>query len=74
MMGDTLRFALLGGRGRRYFTVRRSDRLTGELLLTSPIQGPATLDVEVEMIELEREELLGRYITKITIFVSPFEF
>ncbi|XP_067245004.1 fibulin-7 [Chanodichthys erythropterus] len=74
MMGDKLRFALLGGRGRRYFTVQRSDRQTGELLLTSPVQGPATLDVEVEMSELERRELLGRYITKITIFVSPYEF
>uniref|UniRef100_A0A8C1HEI9 EGF-like domain-containing protein n=1 Tax=Cyprinus carpio carpio TaxID=630221 RepID=A0A8C1HEI9_CYPCA len=74
MIGDTLRFALLGGRGRRHFTVQRSDRQTGELLLTSPVQGPATLDAELEMTELERRELLGRYITKITIFVSPYEF
>ncbi|KAL0168555.1 hypothetical protein M9458_036777, partial [Cirrhinus mrigala] len=63
MIGDTLR---------RHFAVQRSDRQTGELLLTSPVQGPATLDAEVEMSELERRELLGRYITKITIFVSPY--
>ncbi|XP_050991349.1 fibulin-7 [Labeo rohita] len=74
MIGDTLRFALLGGRARRHFAVQRSDRQTGELLLTSPVQGPTTLDAEVEMSELERRELLGRYITKITIFVSPYEF
>uniref|UniRef100_A0A673HLH4 Fibulin-7-like n=1 Tax=Sinocyclocheilus rhinocerous TaxID=307959 RepID=A0A673HLH4_9TELE len=74
MIGDALRFALLGGRGRRHFSVQRSDRQTGELLLTSPVQGPATLDAELEMSELERRELLGRYITKITIFVSPYEF
>ncbi|XP_058606816.1 fibulin-7 [Onychostoma macrolepis] len=72
--GDTLRFALLGGRGRRHFSVQRSDRQTGELLLTSPVQGPATLDAELEMTELDKRELLGRYITKITIFVSPYEF
>ncbi|XP_043089549.1 fibulin-7 [Puntigrus tetrazona] len=72
--GDTLRFALLSGRGRRPFSVQRSDRQTGELLLTSPVQGPATLDAELEMTEMDRRELLGRYITKITIFVSPYEF
>lgn len=74
MIGDTLRFAILGSRGHRYFTVQRSDRQTGELLLVSPVQGPTTLEVEVEMSELERGELLGRYITKITLFVSEFEF
>ncbi|XP_026855342.2 fibulin-7 [Electrophorus electricus] len=74
VMGDALRFALLGGRARRHFAVQRSDRQTGELLLVSPVQGPAVLDVEVEMSELERRALLGRYITKITVFVSQYEF
>ncbi|XP_051953357.1 fibulin-7 isoform X2 [Xyrauchen texanus] len=74
MIGDTLRFALLGGRNRHYFTIKRSDRQTGELLLVSPVQGPVTLEVEMEMTELERRELLGRYITRITIFVSQYEF
>uniref|UniRef100_A0A8D3CGZ6 Sushi domain-containing protein n=1 Tax=Scophthalmus maximus TaxID=52904 RepID=A0A8D3CGZ6_SCOMX len=74
-MGDTLRFSLLGGRlARRHFTVQRSDRLTGQLMLVSPIQGPATLEAEVEMSELERRVQLGRYITKITVFVSQYEF
>lgn len=74
MIGHTLRFAILGSHGRRYFTLQRSDRHTGELLLVSPVQGPTTLQVEIEMSELERGELLRSYITKITIFVSQFEF
>ncbi|XP_061557038.1 fibulin-7-like [Phycodurus eques] len=74
-IGDTLRFSLLGGRqARRHFTVQRSDRLTGQLMLSSPVQGPATLEAEVEMSELERRVQLGRYITKVTMFVSPYEF
>uniref|UniRef100_A0A8C6SGA2 Fibulin 7 n=1 Tax=Neogobius melanostomus TaxID=47308 RepID=A0A8C6SGA2_9GOBI len=74
-VGDTLRFSLLGGRPiRRYFTVQRSDRLTGQLMLVSPVQGPATLEAEVEMMELERREQLGRYITKVTMFVSQYDF
>ncbi|XP_062861135.1 fibulin-7 [Trichomycterus rosablanca] len=74
MIGETLRFSLLGGRGRRHFTVQRSDRQTGQLVLLSPIQGPDTLEVEVEMSELEKRAVIGRYITKITFFVSPYEF
>lgn len=74
VLGDTLRFALLGGRGRRHFTVQRSDRQTGQLLLVSSIPGPATLEVEVEMSELERRVQIGRYITKITLFISQYEF
>uniref|UniRef100_A0A7N8WVV0 Fibulin-7-like n=1 Tax=Mastacembelus armatus TaxID=205130 RepID=A0A7N8WVV0_9TELE len=74
-MGDTLRFSLLGGRqARRHFTVQRSDRLTGQLMLVSPVQGPATLEAEVEMSELERRVHLGKYITKVTMFVSQYEF
>ncbi|KAK2848379.1 hypothetical protein Q7C36_010061 [Tachysurus vachellii] len=74
MIGDTLRFSLLGSHGRRHFSIQRSDRQTGELLLLSPIQGPDTLEVEVEMKELEKKELIGRYITMITIFISQYEF
>ncbi|KAK3569767.1 hypothetical protein QTP86_004194 [Hemibagrus guttatus] len=74
MIGDALRFAVLESRGRRHFSIQRSDRQTGELLLLSPIQGPDSLEVEVEMSELEKRELIGRYITKITFFVSQYEF
>ncbi|XP_024151811.1 fibulin-7 isoform X2 [Oryzias melastigma] len=74
-MGDTLRFSLLGGKqARRHFTVQRSDRLTGQLMLVTPIQGPATVEAEVEMSELERRVQVGRYITKVTLFVSQYDF
>ncbi|KAM7003212.1 fibulin-7 [Tautogolabrus adspersus] len=74
VLGDTLRFGLAGGRGRGHFSVQRSGRQTGTLLLVTPIEGPATLEAEVEMSELERNSLLGRYLTKVTLFVSPYEF
>ena len=74
VLGDTLRFGLAGGRGRGHFSVQRSGRQTGTLLLVTPINGPAALEAEVEMSELERNNLLGRYLTKVTLFVSPYEF
>ncbi|KAK5608994.1 hypothetical protein CRENBAI_017686 [Crenichthys baileyi] len=74
-LGDTLRFTLLGGgQVRRHFTVQRSDRQTGQLMLVSPVQGPVSLEAEVEMSELEKRVQLGRYLTKITMFVSQYEF
>ncbi|XP_060770711.1 fibulin-7-like [Neoarius graeffei] len=72
--GDALRFGLLGNRGAGHFTLQRSNRQSGELLLVESVQGPATLEAEVEMSELERRTLLGRYITKVTLFVSPYSF
>lgn len=74
VLGDTLRFGLLGGRGRSHFSVQRSGRQTGTLLLVTPIKGPTALEAEVEMSELERHSVLGRYITKVTVFVSAFDF
>ncbi|KAK5866811.1 hypothetical protein PBY51_011356 [Eleginops maclovinus] len=74
VLGDTLRFGLAGDRGRGHFSVQRSGRQTGTLLLVTPIQGPAALEAEVEMSELERNNLLGRYLTKVTLFVSPYTF
>lgn len=75
LIGDTLRFSLLGGKqAGRHFTVQRSDRLTGELMLVSPVQGPATLEAEVEMAELEKKTQLGKYITRVTMFVSQYDF
>lgn len=73
-LGDSLRFAITGGRGQGAFAVRRSDRQTGELLLTSPAAGPATLEVEVEMSEFSHKVLLGKHIFKVTAFVSPYVF
>ncbi|KAL2094154.1 hypothetical protein ACEWY4_011466 [Coilia grayii] len=74
LLGDTLRFGLLGNRGQRHFSVQRSSQTTGQLLLVAPPHGPATLHAEVEMSELEKRKLLGRYVTKVTLFVSPYAF
>nr|XP_020449038.1 fibulin-7-like [Monopterus albus] len=74
VLGDTLRFGLAGGQGHTHFSVQRSGRQTGTLLLVTPIKGPATMEAEVEMSELEHNALLSRYLTKVTLFVSPYEF
>lgn len=73
-MGDSLRFAITGGRGRGAFAVRRSSRHTGELVLTSSVVGPATLEVELEMSEFSHKVLLGKHVFKVTAFVSPYAF
>lgn len=73
-VGDSLRFAIIGGRGQGVFAVRRSNRQTGELVLSSPVVGPATLEVELEMSEFSRKVLLGKHIFKVTAFVSQYEF
>ncbi|KAJ7998025.1 hypothetical protein DPEC_G00218260 [Dallia pectoralis] len=74
VLGDTVRFGILGSSGRRHFSMQRSGRQTGTLLLVDSVQGPATLEAEVEMSDVEREALLGRYLTKVTVFVSPYGF
>uniref|UniRef100_A0A671NWP3 Sushi domain-containing protein n=1 Tax=Sinocyclocheilus anshuiensis TaxID=1608454 RepID=A0A671NWP3_9TELE len=74
ILGDMLRFGLLGNRGVQHFSVQRSGRLTGQLVLVNSLQGPATLEVDIEMSEMERRVLLGRYVTKVTLFVSPYNF
>ncbi|XP_072529845.1 fibulin-7 [Salminus brasiliensis] len=74
VLGDTLRFGLLGNRGTAHFAVQRSGKQTGQLLLVDSVQGPATLEAEVEMSELEKRTVLGRYVTKVTLFVSPYTF
>lgn len=73
-VGDSLRFAIMGSRGQGVFAVRRSGRQMGELVLTSPVVGPATLEVELEMSEFTHKVLLGKHIFKVTVFVSPYEF
>lgn len=70
VLRDMLRFALVGG----HFSVQRSGRQTGTLLLVKPIRGPTTLEAEVKMSELERHALMGRYVTKVALFVSAFNF
>ncbi|NXI33391.1 FBLN7 protein, partial [Sterrhoptilus dennistouni] len=60
--------------GWRCFARHGLGLCTGELLLTSPAAGPATLEVEVEMSEFSHKVLLGKHIFKVTAFVSPYVF
>lgn len=54
--------------------MQRSGRQSGTLVLVAPLRGPTTLEAEVEMSELEGSSLLGRYVTRVTLFVSAFDF
>ncbi|KAH0619448.1 hypothetical protein JD844_000091 [Phrynosoma platyrhinos] len=73
-VGDSLRFAILGGNGQGKLMVQRSDQHAGELVLTRPVVGPTTLEAELEMSEFAHKVLLGKHIFKITVFVSQYEF
>ncbi|XP_042293510.1 fibulin-7-like [Sceloporus undulatus] len=73
-VGDSLRFAILGGNGQGQLMVQRSDQHAGELVLTRPVVGPATLEAELEMSEFAHKVLLGKHIFKVTVFVSQYEF
>lgn len=74
VLGGTLQFGLSGGRGRGYFSVQRSGPQTATVLLVKSMKGPATLEADVEMRELEHSTLLSRYLSKVTLFVSPYMF
>ncbi|XP_054856624.1 fibulin-7-like [Eublepharis macularius] len=73
-VGDSLRFAILGGNSQGMLVVQRADRQTGELVLTRPAVGPTTLEAELEMSEFARKILLGKHIFRVTVFVSQYEF
>ncbi|XP_077165705.1 fibulin-7-like [Paroedura picta] len=73
-VGDSLRFAILGGNSQGMLAVQRADRQTGELVLTRPAVGPTTLEAELEMSEFARKIPLGKHIFKVTVFVSQYEF
>ncbi|XP_007440372.1 fibulin-7-like [Python bivittatus] len=73
-LGDSLRFALLGGNSQGKLSVQRSDQHTGELVLTHPALGPTTMEAEVEMTEFAQKILLGKHIFKVTVLVSQYEF
>uniref|UniRef100_A0A4W3K018 Fibulin-7 n=1 Tax=Callorhinchus milii TaxID=7868 RepID=A0A4W3K018_CALMI len=72
--GDTIRFSIVGGVGQGHFTIQRSDRQTGELVLVHPVQGPATLEVEMEMTELSGKTILTKHVSKVIIYVSQYTF
>ncbi|ETE69790.1 Fibulin-7, partial [Ophiophagus hannah] len=71
---DSLRFGIIGGNSRGHFVMQRSDRQTGELILVQRLQGPQTITVEVEMSEYLDRIFQAKHVSKITIFVSVYEF
>lgn len=71
---NSLRFGIVGGNSRGHFVMQRSDRQTGELILIQTLKGPQTVEVDVEMSEYLDRSYQARHTSKITIFVSPYEF
>ncbi|CAI5771189.1 fibulinfibulin-7 [Podarcis lilfordi] len=71
---DGLRFGIAAGNGRGHFVMQRSDRQTGELILVQSLQGPQTTEVEVDMTEYLDRTFQAKHVSKITVFVSAYEF
>ncbi|XP_060104228.1 fibulin-7 [Heteronotia binoei] len=71
---DSLRFGIVGGNSQGHFVMQRSDRQTGELILVQSLQGPQTMEVEVDMSEYLDRTFQAKHVSKITIFVSPYAF
>ncbi|TRY95468.1 hypothetical protein DNTS_000440 [Danionella cerebrum] len=72
---ESLRFSLkAGGSGRRFFSIRRFDPQTAEVMLTHPVPGPTTLGLEIVTRELYRGQTIGRLLTKLKVFVSQYDF
>ncbi|XP_029450125.1 fibulin-7 [Rhinatrema bivittatum] len=71
---DSLRFGIVGGNSRGNFVMQRSDRQTGELILVQSLQGPQTIEVDVDMSEYLDRTFQAKHVSKITIFVSLYDF
>ncbi|XP_055984843.1 fibulin-7 [Sorex fumeus] len=71
---NSLRFGIVGGNNRGHFVMQRSDRQTGELILIQPLEGPQTLEVDVDMSEYLDRSFQTNHMSKVTIFVSPYDF
>lgn len=71
---SSLRFGIVGGNSRGHFVMQRSDRQTGELILIQPLEGPQTLEVDVDMSEYLDRTFQANHVSKVTIFVSPYDF
>lgn len=71
---DSLRFAILGGDGRGHFVIQRSGRHTGELVLVQSLGGPQTVRVDVDMSEYLDRVFQAKHVSKITLFISAYEF
>ncbi|XP_078505162.1 fibulin-7 [Lissotriton helveticus] len=71
---DSLRFGIVGGNSRGHFVMQRSDRQTGELILVQSLHGPQTIEVDVDMSEYLDRTFQAKHVSKITVFVTPYEF
>ncbi|XP_052579734.1 fibulin-7 isoform X2 [Peromyscus californicus insignis] len=71
---NSLRFGIVGGNSRGHFVMQRSDRQTGELILTQTLEGPQTLEVDVDMSEYLERSFQANHVSKVTIFVSRYDF
>ncbi|XP_021247175.1 fibulin-7 isoform X3 [Numida meleagris] len=71
---DSLRFGIVGGNNRGHFVMQRSDRQTGELILVQRLKGPQTIQVDVDMSEYLDRTFQAKHLSKITLFVSAYEF
>ncbi|XP_025966184.2 fibulin-7 [Dromaius novaehollandiae] len=71
---DSLRFGIVGGNNRGHFVMQRSDRQTGELILVQSLKGPQTIEVDVDMSEYLDRAFQAKHVSKITVFVSAYEF
>ncbi|EPY82030.1 fibulin-7-like protein [Camelus ferus] len=71
---NSLRFGIVGGNSRGHFVMQRSDRQTGELILIQTLEGPQTLEVDVDMSEYLDRSFQANHVSKVTIFVSPYDF
>ncbi|EOB01788.1 Fibulin-7, partial [Anas platyrhynchos] len=57
------------------FVMQRSDRQTGELILVQSLKGPQTIQVDVDMSEYHLDRTFqAKHLSKITVFVSAYEF
>ncbi|KAM4695118.1 fibulin-7 [Discoglossus pictus] len=71
---DSLRFGIIGGNNRGNFVMQRSDRQTGELILVQSLHGPQTIEVDVDMSEYLDRTFQAKHVSKITFFVSAYDF
>nr|BAG53997.1 unnamed protein product [Homo sapiens] len=71
---NSLRFGIVGGNSRGHFVMQRSDRQTGDLILVQNLEGPQTLEVDVDMSEYLDRSFQANHVSKVTIFVSPYDF
>ncbi|XP_051000877.1 fibulin-7 [Acomys russatus] len=69
-----LRFVVTAGNKTDHFLMQQTNEQTGELILLQPLEGPQTLEVDVEVLDYRENILQASYLCKITIFVSPYEY